>query len=383
MKKKLILMITPALAGGSFIALKRLAEIPNSNFKYVMVGLGNYTNKPASFKLINIPYFRYDGTWGHLASRFTFLGLLSEIPLYLLSFYYLISLRPSIVIINGLATTIPLLPLTKLLGIKIVLSFRSWWDNQRYKRIEPLIKYFGRGLDLTFVNSEGTRDNLETILPSNKILIIEHHAPKIYFSSQNRKQLRIARGLDKSFVILYVGRIDSEKHCDYMLKTASKLKKTHKIKFIFIGEGRLKKQLLEQEKKDNTVHYAGFINEPAKLAEFYNIADLLWTNTDETYLARPAVEALACGTPILVLSTPAIGEKILKKIHVTNSLIPKKIGWVLDKNKPTKTLNLLKSLSESHITNKMRSNCRSYAKKHYAKDNNLILLEKLRELTQK
>src|SRR5947209_4550177 len=120
-KIKKILMITAGLAGGSFIALKHLAQVEKPDHQFLILGLGKYAPKKTEpFKVISIPYFRYDGYWGHIAAKYTWLGLIFQIPLYIVSLFYIITLRPDVVVFNGLATAIPLLPFAHLVGSKVV-----------------------------------------------------------------------------------------------------------------------------------------------------------------------------------------------------------------------------------------------------------------------
>lgn len=376
-KKKPVLIITPSLVGGSWVALKQLAEIPNQRFRYIVLGLGNYKAKHKNFRVIAIPYFRYDSYAGHLASKYTVLGVIYKIPLYLISTLFILFLRPEIIIFNGLTTLIPLLLLTKALGIKVVLSFRSWFDEERFALIKGFLKFCGKSIDLAFVNSKGTEENLSIILPKERIFLVEHHADKIFFKQKNRIELRQKWNVNDKFIVLYVGRIDREKLCNSLFEFIKRLKNEKGTLFLFIGEGMLKKELIELQKRHNIVKYLGFIDDRHKLSEFYSIADIVWSCADESYLARPAIEALASGTPIIIPSTPAMGEKINKKVEINKSLFPQEIGWVINLENPQSVINLLLEIKDKKLALQKREKCFEYAKLHYLKDDNKLLLEKL------
>lgn len=375
--KEKVLMITSGLAGGSFMALKNLAEADKGKFSYTILGLGRYKNISTKFHIISIPYFRYDGYWGHIAAKYPVLSFLFQIPLYVSAVFLFIFLSPKIIIFNGLATMLPLLPFAVLLRKKIVLSFRSWWDHERFQTIEPLVKFTGRFVDLTYVNSSGTKNNFAKVYPKNRIIVIGHHALPVYFEKRDRKKLRKEYGLENTFTILYVGRIDEEKHCDFMIQLIQKFQKNKKLVFLFVGEGKLKPEIENLQKKITTVRYLGFINDPRKLAELYTIADVLWSNADETYLARPAIEALATGTPLIVFRVPAIGEKILKNMEIPDSIVPADIGWIIDHRKMKESMEFILDLSRSMKAEKKRITAAEYAKKYYYKNPNEKLIEKL------
>lgn len=378
-KQPVVLMITPALSGGSFIALKQFAEASNKQFDCKILGLGLYPNRSAFFQVINIPYFRYDGLWGHLASKFTIFGIISEIPLYVAAIYYIIKLKPQIIIFNGLATLIPLIVPSKLFKCKIVLSFRSWWDEKRFKYIKKIIVVLGKYVDLAFVNSTGSNNNLSKILTPNKIITIGHHAHNIYFQKRNRNKLRINWNINNKFVISFVGRIDEEKFCPFLFQCIRKFKNDRHYQFYFAGSGRLVPVIKRLEKDQNNVRYLGFINDSEKLAEIYTVSDLLWTYADETYFARPAIEAISCGTPVIFPSTPAIGEKIINNIKIKKSFFDKNIGWMIDLNL-NQTVNTIKKIRNLGLATEKRQYCKEYGIKHFQNDPNKILVTKCSQL---
>lgn len=379
--KKKVLMITPSLTGGSFMAFKNLAEADREHFSYTILGLGKHDSISPDFKVINIPYPRYDGYWGHVCAKYSIIGFLFEIPLYISAVFFMIFLNPKVVIFNGLATMLPLMPFAVLSRKKIVLSFRSWWDRERFKSIELIVRFSGKFIDLIYVNSEGTKENLKYVYLEEKIVVIGHHANGIYFKKRDRTALREKWRIEGgACVILYVGRMDEEKHCDFMLELIRKMRQNKKLLFLFAGEGTLKPQVEALQKEIDIVRYLGFINDPHKLAEIYTVADVLWSNADETYFARPAVEALATGTPLMVFRVPAIGEKILKGIEIKDSLVPKEIGWIIDHRKMNETLKLITDVVENNDTAKLRKSSQKYAQEHYKKNPNQELAHRMDQL---
>lgn len=381
MAKSKVLMLTFGLVGGSFIALKHLASIPSKKIEYIILGLGNYSTKHKKFRVYNIPFLSYVGHTGHLASKYVWLGVLMQIPLYLMTLFSTILLHPKIIVFNGLTTMLPLLPICKLLNIKIVLSFRSWWDRKRFRFIEGIMTNICQSIDLAYVNSQGTKENLTTIVPKNKIMVIEHHADEIYFKKVNRRKIRKNLGYQDKFIVLYVGRIDKEKHCQHMLEIAKQIINKRHIVFLFVGIGQLIDELNTVSAQYNHIKYLGLITNPQKLAKIYQAADVVFSNSDESYLARPAVEALAGGTPILIPSVPAMGEKIATgKAKVPLKLVPKKIGWIIDIKKYQQVVNLINKIKKLGLAAKKREECYLYAKKRYFTDPNQQLATKLEHM---
>ncbi|MCL4386049.1 MAG: hypothetical protein M1326_07035 [Cyanobacteria bacterium] len=97
---------------------------------------------------------------------------------------------------------------------------------------------------------------------------------------------------------------------------------------------------------------------------------MLWSYADETYLAKPAVESLASGTPILIPDVPALIKKAKEKIRINTSLVPKEIGWIVDKENLDEIIKLIIGLKENRLMlNKMKNNCYKFALERHSKKN--------------
>ncbi len=370
-------MFSAGLAGGSFMALKNFAEVAYKEYDITIIGLGTKPMHSEKYEIIGIPYPRYDGVFGHITAKYQLLNLIFQLPLYIIGFLMLLKDRPRVVFFNGLATMIPLLPFAKLVQAKVVLSFRSWWDQDRFGKIKPLIDWYGKHTDIAYVNSIGTKENLSQIIPSDRIVVVSHHANPLFFETRDRDQIRKNLGLSKQFVFLYVGRMDEEKHIPLWLDVIKSFEKDSSLKFLFIGNGRLVQSITALEKKNSQIQYLGFMNKPSKLSQYYTAADILFTNADETYLSRPAIEALSCSTPIMVPSIPAVGEKISKGMTIPDTLFPQTVGWLLKQNTKDAVHKLIVDIIKNDEATKKRSTCLQYAQKEYKKDPNELLLEAL------
>ncbi len=368
-KKDLVLIITPALTGGSWIALKNMIESPDERFRYAVLGLGNYRSKSKNFSVVSIPYFRYDGKIGVIISKYTILGFIYEIPLYLAAAARIIFSRPRVVVFNGLNTLLPLLPFAKISGSRVVLSFASWFDYKRFSLIENPLRSYGKFVDLVIANSIGTKENLSALFPREKIMVVEHCANDIFFEERDRVGLRRKWDIKEKFVVAYIGRIDYDKHCGFLLDVVRELIDEKGILFLFVGRGVLEKEVIALQEKHRTVEYLGYIADVNKLSEIYSIADVVWSYSDETYLALPAVEALASGTPIIIPSTPAIEEKITNGARIEKPVFPPEVGWAIDLEDPGSVAKLILDMRDRSLAAQKRKDCSRYAQSRYHKNN--------------
>jgi glycosyltransferase involved in cell wall biosynthesis len=235
---------------------------------------------------------------------------------------------------------------------------------------QKIATFLSRYTDLIFVNSQGCKKDVQKIVNDNKIIVLEHWADDVFFDKADSVKLRESFGLKDKFVILFVGRVDREKHCNVLMDISNRLKEEKDFYFIFIGVGELANQLKNLEKTNNNIRYLNYIGSKEELSKYYKAADLLWSYADETYLAKPAVESLASGTPILIPDVPALIKKAKEKIRINTSLVPKEIGWIVDKENLDEIIKLIIGLKENRlILKKMKNNCYKFALERHSKKN--------------
>ncbi|GEM_PF-810926 len=118
---------------------------------------------------------------------------------------------------------------------------------------------------------------------------------------------------------LFVGRMVKEKNIDYLLSLAMQpaMKKAHAA-FYFVGEGPYKEEFAAKAKKlEDTekialgsARFAGRVKLPTLLGFYRSASAFVFPSKFETQ-GLVALEAMACGTPVLALSSTAAGEEVI------------------------------------------------------------------------
>ncbi len=133
--------------------------------------------------------------------------------------------------------------------------------------------------------------------------------PKKYDAKLKRKY-----NIDGHF-LLFVGRLAPEKGIDLLIEAMPKvLKKQPKAKLMIIGEGTLKEQLVKRVKElaiqDNII-FMGWVNNK-DLPKYYATADVFVCPSRREGSPVSYIEALACGTPV-VIGNLGISKELVKK----------------------------------------------------------------------
>ena len=112
-------------------------------------------------------------------------------------------------------------------------------------------------------------------------------------------------GLNGEKVIVYVGRIEPIKGLELLLKSAAIMEGEHALKVLVIGgeatrEGEVKRlqELVEDLGIDNMMEFVGVVDQKL-LPLYYNAADVCVVPSYYESFGLVALEALACGTPVV------------------------------------------------------------------------------------
>jgi len=135
-----------------------------------------------------------------------------------------------------------------------------------------------------------------------------------------RTRMRTEMGIsEESFVILFCGRLSSEKSPLDLLKAFDSVELTGKD-LIFVGDGKLKSDLekfvLEHDIK--SVRFLGFQNR-SEIGKFYAIADTLVLPSSQEATGAVVTEAMSFGLPIIVSDKVGFGMDLVN--HGSNGFI--------------------------------------------------------------
>jgi 1,2-diacylglycerol 3-alpha-glucosyltransferase len=133
----------------------------------------------------------------------------------------------------------------------------------------------------------------------------------------NSNKIREAYSIPDKPILLFVGRIDPEKHIEEILQAVALA--VQKIDFCFVVVGRgIKKTYLENLAKEldiaDNVIFTGFV--PDKdLPDFYKISRCFIIASIAELLSLATLQAMASGLPIIAVNAGALGELVHDKIN--------------------------------------------------------------------
>jgi len=167
------------------------------------------------------------------------------------------------------------------------------------------------------VSSENKNLIIKNYPNSKPEIIYAGYDPKIFnIKEYNKEEILNKYNITYSGqkIILFAGRLSYLKGVDILLK-ASKQYEKEDIITIIAGNGDLRKSLKDLAKQLDVknVYFVGHKSQK-KLKELYNIADIFVMPSRMEAFGLVAIEAIACGTPVICSNSGGMKEYINSKV---------------------------------------------------------------------
>jgi 1,2-diacylglycerol 3-alpha-glucosyltransferase len=133
----------------------------------------------------------------------------------------------------------------------------------------------------------------------------------------NKEKIRENYSIPDKPILLYVGRLDPEKHLEEVLQAVAIAVKKIDFYFVIVGRG-IKKSALEQLVKElgivNRVVFTGFVPEE-DLPFLYKFSRCFIIASIAELLSLATLQAMASGLPIIAVNAGALAEIVHDKIN--------------------------------------------------------------------
>jgi alpha-1,6-mannosyltransferase len=114
--------------------------------------------------------------------------------------------------------------------------------------------------------------------------------------AETRKSLGIP---DESRLLLYVGRLSSDKNVRVLFDAFDLLEETPRFHLLVVGDGPMRENLISAQRKGASITWKRYVTDSTDLARLYRASDVfVHPGVHETF-GLVALESQACGTPVL------------------------------------------------------------------------------------
>lgn len=185
-------------------------------------------------------------------------------------------------------------------------------------------------------------------VPSGKIAVIPCGVDLEMFHPVSRNEARSILGMDSATILLYVGRLETEKGIGLFMEAVSLMRNGRNLQVLIVGGGKGEEDKINSLRQkshelgiDDLTHFQYAVAQ-SKLPLYYSAADLCVLPSRYETFGLVALEALACGTPV-----------IASKVGVMAEAINTPAGILLDEPSPASLASTITGLLEDNASLKM------------------------------
>ena len=260
-----------------------------------------------------------------------------------------------------------------------------WFTGQVWATRRGLMRLMLKSIDrftamrakAVLVDSPSQREFLiqEGLVPSDAALVLgpgsiagvdtERFRP----NSSQRRMVRHHLGIpDDAFVVVFVGRSNSEKGVPELLEALQLLRSTQPIHILFIGgdeDGQLEQSNAVRLKREGRLHDLGHVSDPE---HFIVAADVMCLPSHREGFGMAVIEAAACGLP-------SVGTRIY---GLTDAIVEDVTGILVSVSSPSEIAEGLQTLTDDPLlATRMGEEARVRVESEFRQE---ILTDALRDL---
>ncbi len=194
--------------------------------------------------------------------------------------------------------------------------------------------------DAVVVTTEQERTDLERLYHADggNVRVIPAGVDLELFSPMDRKEAKDSLGWNGASTILYVGRIEPLKGVELVVRALAQLQTEQEVRFVVAGGEPGCDQHLSELREiarchgvEDKVMFAGSV-EHAELPTYYNAADVFVLPSYYESFGLAALEAMACGTPVVASGVGGLPSFIVngESGYLVASRSPESFGKRLD-----------------------------------------------------
>ncbi|MBE9524133.1 MAG: glycosyltransferase [Chloroflexi bacterium] len=116
-------------------------------------------------------------------------------------------------------------------------------------------------------------------------------------------------------IILHVGRLDTDKHVEIVIKAAARAMKNSSAQLLVVGDGEHRDTLMKLAQDlgiRNRSHFPGFVTPSGDLPELYRLSSVFTTASEIETQSLVLLEAIASGLPIVAVNATCIPELVIQ-----------------------------------------------------------------------
>lgn len=280
--------------------------------------------------------------------------------LFIETFFFVLNKKNIISVIHahGLNAAFIASVIGKLFKIKTVVSIHAIYNLSKRWFIKTVTKKVLNCCDKILCLGEfSRREFVQNGVKKEKVFIYKQWVKQDrIFKPYDKKYCREKLNIFGDFITLFTGRFIERKGVRLLLEVTKEF--SEDVKFIFIGDGPLRKDVVLMAKRQKNIVYFGRKKQD-ELPLFYCVCDVVIIPSEyEEGYARVVLESLSCGRPLIAANRGCLKEMLDQSVAILLEPTVENIK------------NAIVQLHSNHnLLKHLTTNCRPYALKHFSVKN--------------
>lgn len=238
---------------------------------------------------------------------------------------------------------------------KYVEYYAPFAKDEIKKYVREEIRKFANHCNLVISPTEDMKKLLKEYKVRSRITVLENCIDTDAFVNagklRSRKELNLP---EEAKILIYVGRMDKEKHISHLINTVNSLQRKNFI-LLLVGDGKESKNIERVASKNKKIVFYGNIDRD-KLPVYYSSADFFVTASLTEVMPLTVLEANSCKIPTVGIESVGMNGLI---VDGENGFLAKNVSNFADAI--NKALNVLEDKKSYEL---MSENARKTAEKH-------------------
>jgi glycosyltransferase involved in cell wall biosynthesis len=272
-------------------------------------------------------------------------------------------------------------------GVRFVFEVRDLWPdaavvlgelkNRFFIRLASSIEqlYYRKCAKVIVVTKGCYQNVIKKGVDARKIEIVYNGANIETFKPLNEGQeLKNKYGYEGKFIVLYAGNFGLIHGMDSLVEAVKLLRQEKDIRFIFIGEGPMKNEVLQSREDYKLVNLQVLNDIPVEgIIDYFNLADVCLVSAKKSQLSHVLLpvkmfDAWSCGKPIILSVDGEAREHLVRA----------KGGIWVEPENPEQIVNAIRYLHVNpNLCREFGKNGRKYVEEHFSRKVQAERLEKI------
>lgn len=176
---------------------------------------------------------------------------------------------------------------------------------------EPVITFsINNSNAVTTVSESLKQDTLDHFKINNDIQVIPNFICLKEYQLENNSKYKERYAPNGEFIITHISNFRKVKRVDDVVEVFKRIKEKHPCKLLFVGDGPERNRIERICREDCCKEDVLFLGNLKSTKEVLNISDLFILPSETESFGLAALEAMACGVPVIASNTGGIPEVV-------------------------------------------------------------------------